>query len=126
MSRHDEDIAAGHDDWSGLEDDWDDYESPEEYEAAQRAAEEPPDWYLEEEAERQHERHRAEVHGGGECDCPPYEPPRCRLLLRLPRWGFHHGWRCGTPGCCLVALYRSPLAAWRGHRRVHLSDEPPF
>ena len=47
---------------------WDDY-SPEEYEAAQRRAEDPPDWYLEQEAERHAQIHRDQEHGGGECDC---------------------------------------------------------
>lgn len=123
MSRHDEDIASDYADWSGFDDDGDDYESPEDYEAAQRRAEEPPDWYLEEEAERQHERHRAEEHGGGECDCPPYEPPRCRLFLRLPRWTARKRWHAGTPGSCEIAYYRKPLNVWRDHRRSH---EAPF
>jgi hypothetical protein len=107
-------------------DDWDDHESPQEYEEAQRQAEEPPDWYLEEEAERQHQRHLDEDHGGLVCDCPPYKPPRCRLLFRPPRWTYHHRWQCGTPGACLVALCASPLAAWRLHRQMHQTDEPPF
>lgn len=102
-------------------DDWD--ESPQDYEAAQRAAEEPPDWYLEEEAERQHERHCAEVHGGGECVCPPYEPPRCRLLRRLPRWSPRNGWHSGTPGVCDVTGCLTPWRARRAHRVFHL---PPF
>lgn len=114
------------------DDDWrDDYDpfrdDPAEVEAAIRRAEEPPDWYLEELAEREHQRHLDEEHGGLLCDCPPYEPPRCRLLLRLPRWGFHHGWQAGTPDGCLVALRRSPRAAWRAHREFHRDiDKPPF
>lgn len=135
MSRHDDYIAADRGDWSGEddydpyldEDGYDDYpepsESPEEYEAAQRQAEEPPDWYLEELAEREHELHCAEAHGGGECDCPPYEPPVCRWLRRIPRWSWWHGWGCGTEGGCAVWGYPSPLAAWRAHRRFH---EMPF
>ena len=125
VSRHDDDIAADHADWSGLDNGWDDddREDPEEYEAAQRRAEEPPDWYLEEEAERQHERHCAAVHGGGECDCRPQVPPPCRLLLRLPRWSPRKRWHCGTPGRCDVAHCRTPLAVWHAHRIWHT---PPF
>jgi hypothetical protein len=37
-------------------------------------AEEPPDWYLEQQAQEAHERHCRDEHGGGECDCPPAEP----------------------------------------------------
>jgi hypothetical protein len=110
------------------DDDPGDYESPEEYEAAQSRAEEPPDWYLEEEADRRHERHCAEMHGGGECDCPPYVPPRCRLLLRVPRWSLRYGWpgrrwSCGTPGGCSVTGCRTARDAWRVHRSSH---EAPF
>lgn len=101
--------------------DVDDWESPDEYEAAQLAAEEPPDWYLEEEAERQAQRHRDDEHGGGECDCPPYVPPKCRLLYRLPRWWPGRGWRAGTPGWCENYQCRSPLAAHRAHRVNHSS-----
>jgi hypothetical protein len=56
------------------EDDWDDRESPEECAAAQARAEEPPDWYLEREAEEGMLRHRRDVHGGGICNCPVAEP----------------------------------------------------
>ena len=60
----------GYDEWLSREPDWDDYETPEERAAAERRAEEPPDWYLEQEAERYAEIHRRKDHGGGECDCP--------------------------------------------------------
>jgi hypothetical protein len=104
-------------------DDYDPYlDDPEEYEAAQRAAEEPPDWYLEQQAEEQHERHCAEVHGGAQCDCPPYVPPRCRRLLRLPRWS-QGGWVSGTPRGCDTVPRRTPWAAVRAHRQMH---EAPF
>lgn len=104
--------------------DWDDdYESPEEYEAAQRRAEEPPDWYLEEEAGEQLERHRRDEHDGLVCDCPVPEAPRCRLLYRIPRRSLHRGWMCGTPGGCAVFLFSSPGAVWRAHRELH---KPPF
>lgn len=100
--------------------DIDDYgESPAEYEAAQRAAEEPPDWYLEEEAERQHQRHRDEEHGGGECTCPFYEPPPCRIRYRMPRWWPGKGWRAGTPGGCETWRCKTPRAAWRAHQSSH-------
>jgi len=56
------------------EPDYDDIESPEEYAAAQARAEDPPDWYLEQEAERHHQIHRDQDPGGGECDCPVAEP----------------------------------------------------
>lgn len=101
----------------------DGWESPEEYEAAQRRAEEPPEWYLEEEGRRRAERHRVEDHGGAECDCPPWWPPPCRVLFRLPRWWPGKGWRCGTPGGCESYDPRSPLAARRVHRCHH---EAPF
>lgn len=103
-------------------DDWD-YESPEEYEAAQRRAEEPPDWYLEEEGRRHAQMHRDAEHGGGECDCPPYVAPPCRRLRRLPRWSPHRRWHAGTPGGCETHACRGPLRAWRAHRENHL---PPF
>lgn len=77
----------------------------------------------EEEAER-HERycHRGDG-GGGECDCPPYVPPVCRLLARVPRWTPRGGWRAGTPGGCDTAVWPTPWAAWRAHRRSH---QAPF
>lgn len=104
--------------------DWDDdYESPEEYAAAQRRAEEPPDWYLEEQAEEQAERHRRDEHDGLVCDCPPSVPPRCRRLARIPRWSPRNGWHCGTPGVCDVVGCLTPWRAWRAHRVFHL---PPF
>lgn len=52
---------------------WDDYD-PEEYAAAQLRAEDPPEEYLEREAERHANIHRDQDHGGGECDCPEGEP----------------------------------------------------
>jgi hypothetical protein len=55
-------------------DDYYDHESPAEYAAAQARAEDPPDWYLEQEAERQAARHRRDAHNGGECNCPAAEP----------------------------------------------------
>lgn len=99
------------------------YESPDDYEAAQRAAEEPPEWYLIEQAERDAAIHREQDHGGGECDCEPYWPPSCRRLLVLPRWSPRLRWHCGTPGGCDVRYHRTPLAAWRAHRQMH---EVPF
>ena len=52
----------------------DDLETPEEIAAAEARAEEPPDWYLEEEAERHARIHRDQDHDGAECDCPVAEP----------------------------------------------------
>jgi hypothetical protein len=119
VSRHDEDIAADQADWSG-EDDYDPYlDDPDGYDDYP----EPPGDYLESEAERQLERHRDQAHGGGECNCPPYVPPSCRLLLRLPRWSPRWRWSCGTPEGCAVSGYRTPQAAWRAH---HLSHTAPF
>jgi hypothetical protein len=37
-------------------------------------ADDPPDWYLEQEAERHARIHRDQDHAGGECDCPVAEP----------------------------------------------------
>jgi hypothetical protein len=37
-------------------------------------SDEPPEDYLEAEAERAAQRHRDKDHGGGECDCPAGEP----------------------------------------------------
>lgn len=34
-------------------------------------AEDPPEEYLIAEAEKHAEWHREDIHGGGECDCPP-------------------------------------------------------
>jgi hypothetical protein len=98
-------------------DDWD--ESPEDYEAAQRRAEEPPDSYFEEEADRQHQRHLDEEHGGLACDCPPYKPPRCRWWRWMPLWTPRKGWHCGTTGLCAVTGYRSLRAVWRVHRSAY-------
>lgn len=100
-------------------DDW--YESPEEYEAAQRRAEEPPEWYLEEEGKRQVQWHRDEEHGGGECDCLPYVAPPCRMLRRIPRWTPRLRWHAGTRGGCEVAYCKTPLGAWRVHRMSHVA-----
>jgi hypothetical protein len=44
---------------------------PAEYAAGQARAEDPPDSYLAEEAERHARAHRDADHGGGECSCPP-------------------------------------------------------
>lgn len=103
--------------------DIDDWEDSAEYEARQRAAEEPPESYFIEQAERDHERHRAEEHRGGECDCPPPAWPRCRRLLTVPRWSPRKGWHAGTPNCCETWRCRTPRAAWRTHGTMH---EAPF
>jgi hypothetical protein len=84
---------------------------------------EPPEDYLREEAGRQLQAHRDRVHFGEECNCPPYVPPRCRWLCRLPHWSPRRRWCCGTPDGCAVSGYPSPQAAWRAHRRSH---EAPF
>jgi len=56
--------------------DVDDFEyiDPAEEAEAQARAEDPPDWYLEEEAERHAKIHRDQDHAGGECTCPVAEP----------------------------------------------------
>ena len=109
-------------------DDWDDYDPYLDDPAEQAAAEDRAlDRHIEEQAAGEYQEHCDEAHGGLACDCPHPEWPACRWWLRVPRWGVHHGWQCGTKGCCLVALCRSPVDAWRNHRRVHLNnDEPPF
>jgi len=117
------DVDGWYDHGDGGDQDYGDWETPEEYEAAQLRAEEPPDWYLEEEGRRAYERHCRDEHFGEQCICPPYESPACRRLLRLPRWSPRLGWHCGTPGGCHISGYRAPLAARRGHRSLH---EPPF
>ena len=52
----------------------DDYDPWRDDPEAIRRAEEPPDWYLEQQAQRAYERHCRDEHGGGECDCPEAEP----------------------------------------------------
>ena len=79
----------------------------------------PPEEYLIEEAERHAQIHRDQAHFGEECNCPPYIPPVCRPLGRLPRWSRRNGWHCGTEGGCAVWGYRSPWGAWHGHRGMH-------
>lgn len=115
-----------------LPSDYDDYDPHDDYDLylddpdSEARAEDPPEGYLEAEAERQLERHCDLVHGGGECDCPlpdwPEFPP-CRRLNRIPRWSPRNSWQCGTKGGCVVWGYRSPRAAWRAHRQSH---ESPF
>lgn len=81
MSRHDEEIATDYADWSGLdEDDGDDrYDEFKDDLAMGRIWPdgsyrepdgEPPQEYLEAEAERHYEIHCRQEHGGRECDCP--------------------------------------------------------
>lgn len=52
----------------------DDYDPWRDDPEARRRAEDPPDWYLEEEAKRAYERHCRDEHGGAGCDCPAAEP----------------------------------------------------
>jgi hypothetical protein len=113
-------LPSDYDGYDPRDDDYDAYlDDPEDYEAAQRRAEEPPEDYLLEEAERHAQIHRDQQHFGEECNCPPYVPPRCRWLRRLPHWSLRRRWCCGTPDGCAVSGCRSPQAAWRAHRLLH-------